>query len=146
MCVLIAAACVLVSCGGDGSGGGDSAPGAEAVIREWADTLRAGDVAGAAALFALPSRVSNGTEPFILQTRAEARAFNESLPCGAKLLRTSSSAGFTTAVFRLTERPGPGRCGSGTGDTARTTFVVSGGKIVEWRRVADRPEPGGPVV
>jgi hypothetical protein len=90
--------------------------------------------------------VSNGTEPFTLYTKAEARAFNESLPCGAKLLRTSSSAGFTTAVFRLTERPGRGRCGSGTGDTARTTFVVEGGKIVEWRRVADRPETGGPVV
>src|SRR6185436_19747766 len=111
MLVLIAAACVLVSCGD----GGDSSPGAEAVIREWADTLREGDVAGAAALFALPSVVSNGTEPFTLYTKAEARAFNESLPCGAKLLRTSSSAGFTTAVFRLTERPGPGRCGSGTG-------------------------------
>jgi hypothetical protein len=144
--VLIAAACVLVSCGEDGGTEGDSGPRAEAVIRDWADTLRAGDVAGAAALFALPSVVSNGTEPFTLYTRAEARAFNESLPCGAKLLRTSSSAGFTTAVFRLTERPGPGRCGSGTGDTARTTFVVDGGKIVEWRRVADRPEPGGPVV
>ena len=142
MLVLIAAACVLVSCGDSG----DSSPSAEALIREWADTLRAGDVAGAAALFALPSVVSNGTEPFTLYTKAEARAFNESLPCGAKLLRTSSSAGFTTAVFRLTERPGPGRCGSGTGDTARTTFVIRGGKIVEWRRVADRPEPGGPVV
>jgi hypothetical protein len=146
MLVVIAAACVLVSCGDDGGAEGDSAPRAEAVIREWADTLRAGDVAGAAALFALPSVVSNGTEPFTLYTRAEARAFNESLPCGARLLRTSSSAGFTTAVFRLTERPGPGRCGSGTGGTARTTFVVRGGKIVEWRRVADRPEPGGPVV
>jgi len=144
--VLVAVACVLVSCGDDGGGEGDSPRRAEAVIREWADTLREGDVSGAAALFELPSVVSNGTPPLTLHTRAEVRLFNASLPCGAKLLRTSSSGRFTTAVFRLTERPGPGRCGGGTGATARTTFVVRAGKIREWRRVADRPQPGGPVV
>ena len=116
------------------------------VIREWADTLRSGDVAGAARFFALPSIVSNGTPPVVLRTRADVRSFNASLPCGARLVDTSSAGPVTTAVFRLTERPGPGRCGAGTGQTARTTFIVLNGKIREWRRVADRPRPTGPIV
>lgn len=132
--------------GGDNKFGDTSSASPTAVIRDWADTLRAGDVRGAAEFFALPSVVANGTEPLILRTRAEAQRFNEELPCGARLLRTSSAAGYTTAVFRLTERPGPGTCGTGTGMTARTTFVVRGGKIHEWRRVADEPQSTGPVV
>jgi hypothetical protein len=137
----------LAACGGDDNKFGDtSSPSPAAVIRDWADTLRAGDVRGAAEFFALPSVVANGTEPFVLRTRADARRFNQELPCGARLLRTSSAAGYTTAVFRLTERPGPGTCGTGTGMTARTTFVVRHGKIFEWRRVADEPQSTGPVV
>ncbi len=113
------------------------------VIRDWADTLRRGDVRRAAELFALPSVVSNGTPPVTLHTRADALLFNSSLPCGARLIRTSSSGRYTTATFRLTERPGPGSCGGGVGLTARTTFVIRGGKISEWRRVADRPSVAG---
>ena len=136
----------LGACGGDNEFGDTRSPSAESVIREWAETLRAGDVRGAAEFFALPSVVANGTEPIILRTRSDARTFNASLPCGARLLRTSSASGYTTAVFRLTERPGPGTCGTGTGMTARTTFVVRDGKIHEWRRVADKPRSAGPVV
>ena len=136
----------LGGCGGDGGGAAATDRSPESVIRDWADTLRAGDVRGAAEFFALPSVVSNGTPPAVLRTRSQVRRFNEELPCGARLLRTSSSAGFTTAVFRLTERPGPGACGTGTGMTARTTFVVRDGKIREWRRVADSPAPTGPIV
>ena len=40
----------------------------------------------------------------------------------------------------LTERPGPGTCGSGTGATARTAFRVKDGKITDWLRVQDLPE------
>jgi hypothetical protein len=119
---------------------------APAVIRAWADTLRRGDVRGAARFFALPSIVSNGTPTITLRTAADARAFNASLPCGARLIRTTSASRFTTAVFRLTERPGHGSCGSGTGLTARTTFVIKDGKIEEWRRVADNPPAAGPTV
>jgi len=135
-------------CGSDNTFAGKRTPASEPerVIRAWADTLRRGDVTAAARFFAVPSVVANGTPPVVLSTRAEVRAFNSSLPCGARLLRTSSSGRFTTAVFRLTERPGPGRCGTGTGQTARTTFVIRDGKIDEWRRVADTPQPTGPVV
>jgi hypothetical protein len=140
-----------IGCGG-GSGASQSHPAARTeadaatVIRHWADTLRRGDVRGAAALFALPSIVSNGTPPITLHTRADARLFNASLPCGARLIRTSSSGRFTTATFRLTERPGPGSCDGGVGLTARTTFVIRGGRINEWRRVADQPAVSGRTV
>jgi hypothetical protein len=147
--IVIVTALVLwaAGCGQDNSFGGsnESGPSAEKVIRDWAGTLRNGDISGAAKFFALPSIVQNGSDPIALRTRADARAFNEGLPCGARLLRISSSAGYTTATFRLTERPGPGTCGTGTGMTARTTFVIKDGKIREWRRVADEPDTG-PVV
>src|SRR5690242_12658991 len=123
-----------------------SAPDSARVIRAWADTLRHGDIDRAARFFSLPSVVANGTPPIVLRTPADARLFNRSLPCGAQLLRTSSSGRFTTATFRLTERPGAGSCGQGTGQTARTTFVIRGGKIHVWRRVADNPAPTGPVI
>jgi hypothetical protein len=147
--VALITAALAVGCGGNGShDAGASHPprSAATVIRAWADTLRRGDVDGAAAYFALPAIVQNGTPPLRLETRAQARAFNASLPCGARLIRTTSAGRFTTAVFRLTERPGRGRCGSGAGQTARTTFVISGGKIREWRRVANEPQPAGPLV
>ena len=58
--------------------------------------------------------------------------------------RASSSI----ATFRLTERPGPGTCGAGTGPQAQTAFVIEDGKIAEWRRVgidgAAGAEPGRP--
>ena len=135
------------ACGGGGGHATSEVPSAQAVIKAWADTLRSGDVNGAAGYFSVPALVQNGTPPLSLMTRAEVRAFNRSLPCGARLLRTYAAGRYTAAVFRLTERPGPGRCGSGTGETARTAFLVRNGKIREWRRLPDpAPAPAGPVV
>jgi hypothetical protein len=122
-------------------------PSAHEVIRGWSDTLRSGEVNKAASYFALPSVVENGTPPITLRSRVEARGFNVALPCGAKLLRTSSAGRYTTAVFRLTDRPGRGGGCGGVGSIARTTFVIEDGKIKEWRRVSDEPAtPSGPVV
>ncbi len=118
--------------------------GAEDVIRAWADTLRRGDVAGAAEYFALPSTVSNGTPPLKLQTRDEVEVFNRALPCGAVVVATENAPhGFVIATFRLTERPGRGRCGSGTGATARTALLVRDGHITDWLRVPDGAPPDG---
>jgi hypothetical protein len=86
--------------------------------------------------------VENGTPPIRITTRREARLFNRSLPCGARLLRAEAAGRFITATFRLTERPG-GACGAGAGRTARTTFVIRDGKIAEWRRVSDQPQGTG---
>jgi len=108
------------------------------IVRAWADTLRHGRVHAAARYFALPSLVSNGTPPIKLETRAEAEFFNSTLPCGARLIDTEPAPnGFFIATFRLTERPGPGECGSGTGETARTAFRVRDDHITDWLRVQD---------
>ena len=150
---LLAAVGLPVGCGGsDGSeahvpGGADHE--AVQVIEAWVDELRAGHVAAAARYFAFPSGVQNGTPPITLQGREDAVAFNRSLPCGARLVRARPLGRYIAATFRLTERPGAGSCGSGTGNLARTAFVVRDGKIVQWRRLPDpggAAEPQGPVV
>ena len=150
--LVIAAAAILSACGSDDDdGGGESAepareipgdadPESAAVIDEWAMTLAAGDVERAAEFFAIPSVAENGGVQVKIESADDARLFNASLPCGAELTRAEAEGEFTIATFRLTERPGPGTCGSGTGETASTAFVIEDGEIVEWRRVDD----GGP--
>jgi hypothetical protein len=116
------------------------------VIGNWVDALRAGHVQVAAGYFALPSVVENGTPPERIETRADAVAFNRSLPCGAKLVQAKPEGRFIAATFRLTERPG-GACGSGVGQLARTAFIIRDGKIAQWRRLPNpAPSPSGPVV
>jgi hypothetical protein len=111
----------------------------EQVIRLWADTLRHGDVAGAAAMFGLPTitQIQPGLPFLQLRTRAAARAFNASLPCGAVLLRTEREKGLTVGVFRLSNRPGA-TC-DGTGAIARTGFVIEKGRITHWIRLPNKP-------
>jgi hypothetical protein len=130
-------------------------PAAVAVIREWSDALRRGNIRGAAGYFALPSLmingpVANGNAVVInIRSRADAEAANAALPCGAKFISADQRGRYVNALFRLTDRPGPGGgCGAGTGQTARTNFVVSRGRIVEWIRALDDPGdnagPSGP--
>ena len=117
------------------------------VIDDWAQTLKKGDVKAAAEFFALPSTAENGLT-YDIESRNDARLFNESLPCGAELKDAQTEGDFTTATFELTERPGPGTCGTGVGAEAQTAFVIEKGKIVEWRRVATsdaQPAPGDAV-
>jgi hypothetical protein len=145
---LATALSLIIGCGGDSGetedteipGGADHE--AVRVIRDWVDELRAGHVAAAASYFAFPSIVENGTPPVTLQTRDDAVAFNRSLPCGAKLIRATPFGRYIAATFRLTERPGAGSCGSGTGNLARTAFIIREGKITQWRRLPDPGEGG----
>jgi hypothetical protein len=109
------------------------------VIERWSDELRAGEVLAASERFALPSIVQNGTPPIRLTDRRQVEAFNRSLPCGAELREAVESGRYTIATFELTERPGPGECGDGVGETAKTAFVIRDGLIAEWRRVVDVP-------
>jgi hypothetical protein len=129
---------------GGAAGGGATTrpadPGATKVIRDWSDALRRGDVKRATDDFAIPSIVENNSPPVRLRARADVRAFNESLPCGAQLERTYRMGRYIAAIFRLTDRPG-GDCGTGIGGAAATAFVVRRGRIVEWRRL---PDPVGP--
>jgi hypothetical protein len=152
----LAASLILAACGGSGGEGTSSGSridlpaghGAVRVIDGWVRTLRKGDVTAAAAYFALPSVVQNGTPPLELATRTDAIEFNRSLPCGAVLVRVRPRGRFIAATFRLTERPGPGTCGSGVGGIARTAFLIRDGKIVQWRRLPDAGSeaPSGPIV
>jgi hypothetical protein len=143
----------LSGCGSSDKGSTTIAGGADAatvrVIKGWADELRAGNVAAASERFAIPTVVQNGTPPLRLTTRAEVEAFNRSLPCGATLTEAVAVDRFTIATFKLTERPGPGECGNGVGETAKTAFVVRKGLITQWRRVVTAGEgttTQGPVV
>ena len=105
------------------------------VINGWVSALRHGDVQAAAGYFAIPSVAENGPILVRIRSMEDAVRFNESLPCGARLVRADSAGEFTTATFRLTERPGAGSCGPGTGTLAKTSFVIRDGKIAQWRRV-----------
>ncbi len=157
--LLVGLALVLGACGGGGGTAGTGtgarppaattpshADSAEArVVRAWADALRHGHVAAAAARFALPAVVANGSPPLRLATRAAVRGFNASLPCGALLVSTQPTPhGFLVATFRLVERPGAGTCGSGTGGLARVAIRVSGGHIAYWLRIDDLPRAPRP--
>ena len=138
--VAITATVLLVIGGSDTDeseipGGAD--PGNAAVIDEWAMTLAEGDIQGAAEFFAIPSVAQNGGVVFEIEDAGDARLFNRSLPCGAELTRAETEGRTTVATFVLKERPGPGSCGGGTGQTAQTAFVIEDGEIVEWRRVDD---------
>lgn len=120
----------------------------EEVVRAWADELRRGDVEAASARFAPMAEVSNGTPVVRLRTRAEARAFNASLPCGARVVGIRRAHGLIVADFVLTERPG-GDCGAGVGGTASTAFEIRDGRIVRWLRLPQDfapAEPSGPFV
>jgi hypothetical protein len=139
---------MVAGCGSSGSGDATTIPGgadadAVKVIQQWADELRAGDVPAASDRFAIPTVVQNGTAPLRLTNRTQVEIFNQSLPCGARLTAASMSGKYTIATFVLTERPGPGECGNGVGEAAKTAFVIHNGHITEWRRVVDT-EPTGP--
>jgi limonene-1,2-epoxide hydrolase len=122
---------------------GDADPADVRVIDSWVTALRHGDVDAAAGYFAIPSVAENGPVLLHIHSLDDARRFNESLPCGARLIRAETAGAFTTATFRLTERPGPGICGPGTGGIARTSFVIRDGKIAQWRRVGPGSGGGG---
>jgi hypothetical protein len=135
-----------------GPSGVPAKPAAVAVIRAWSNALRRGDVHGAAQSFALPSVMVNGPDAngnvvvITIRTRAQAQAANASLPCGATFISADQRGRYVNALFRLTDRPGPGGgCSTGTGQTARTNFVITDGRIVEWIRAPDDPgDNGGP--
>ena len=108
-------------------------------------------MAGAARYFALPSVLVNGTDvrrPIGRHSTSSASATRwrrtRRSPCGAQLLSADLRGRYVNALFRLTDRIGPGGgCGAGVGQTARTNFVIADGRIVEWLRAPDDPGDGG---
>ncbi len=117
----------------------DRASEADRVIRAWSERLRAGDVQGAAALWAVPSRAANGSPPLELSTPEAVEAFNEAFPCGSVVTNTRPGEdGFTLTDFRLTEREGAD-CQGGEGGEASAAIRVRDGQITDWLRL---PEDG----
>jgi hypothetical protein len=119
------------------------------VIRSWSNALRRGDVTAAARYFALPSEFANGPaangEMAVVTIRTEAQAVtvNSGLSCGSVLISVHQQGRYVNALFRLTNRGGPGGgCGSGTGQLARTDFLIARGRIVEWIRAPEAPDGG----
>jgi hypothetical protein len=125
----------------------DTPAGAVRVIRGWSQALRSGHVAAAAAYFRIPSVFFEGSGPPVqIRSRVAAQIVNAALPCGALLISTHREGRFVNALFRLTNRPGrggAGGCGSGTGQTARTNFLIENRHIVEWLRAPDQPGDNG---
>lgn len=155
---LVVALVALAACGGGSptsstsstsTVAGNASPADVKVIDGWVTALRHGNVDAASSYFAIPSTAQNGPVLARIRSIGDARRFNESLPCGARLVRADAAGEFTTATFRLTERPGPGTCGAGVGGVAKTSFVIRHGKIVQWRRVGAGggapPAPGSSV-
>ena len=152
----VLAACLALAACGDDEGPGpaprpappppsarsQTGPEAVRVVRAWVDRLRRGDVKGSARTFAVPSLVQNGPETFRLGSRRAVQLWLSALPCGARLIRTDVQAAYVVGVFRLTNRPGR-RCDA-PGELAATAFLIRGGRILEWRRVA-LPAPTEPV-
>jgi hypothetical protein len=106
------------------------------LVAGWAAALRHGDVERASSYFALPAIVSQG-EAVRLRTRAEVRAFNAALPCGARVLGIGNDGRYVVATFRLTHRAGV-PCAE-AGQLVRVAFVIRGRKFAEWRQVPDAP-------
>lgn len=123
-----------------------ASPTAIRVIKAWSTALREGDLAAAASYFSLPSVFVNGVgsngdvQEVTIRTLREAVEVNRSLPCGATFISADQRGRYTNALFRLGGRAGPGGtdCGGETA-TARTNFVINGGKITHWIRALDDP-------
>jgi hypothetical protein len=113
------------------------------IVRGWSDALRGGHVRAAARYFSIPSLVSNNTPGAVaLVTADDVKAFNRALPCGAKLVRMRRGTDhFVVGVFRLTERPGAGSCGTGTGEMAAVAFLIRDDHITQWVRADQEIDP-----
>jgi hypothetical protein len=153
--VVAALTVVLAGCSSAGvllhRSSGAASPGVPAalvgVIRGWSDALRAGHVAVAAGYFRIPSVFFAGNgAPILLRSVAQVEIANAALPCGAIYLSAHTQGRYVNALFRLTNRSGPGGeqgCGSGTGQTARVDLVIRDGRIVQWLRAPDEPGDNG---
>jgi hypothetical protein len=111
------------------------------LIAGWATALREGNAERAARYFALPAIVAQ-SDTIQLVTHADALAFNEGLPCGARLLEVQHEGRYIVGTFRLTAKPRQS-CLT-PGQLVRVAFVIQRRHFTEWRQVPDTPgaKPG----
>jgi hypothetical protein len=103
------------------------------VIRGWLLALDRGDYGEAAYYFA-PGAIVDQGRPIRLRDEADARAFNASLPCRAKLAALEDEGPTVLATFDLREGPG-GPCSG----QVRVRYTIKNGKFTEWRQL-EEPE------
>ncbi len=125
--LLILFAAAVTGCGSDGP----SDP--TQVVESWSQAINASDDETAAGLFAPGAVVIQDGRRTTLTGETEALAFNSSLPCGGKIVKTSAKDDEVTATFTLTRRPGH-MC-DGTGEAAIAVFRIADGKITLWHQL-----------
>jgi hypothetical protein len=118
------------------------------VIKAWSTALRTGHVRAAAEYFQIPSVFVNGPQDsFVLHSFAAVELVNRLLPCGAEYVSATQRGPYINALFKLTDRTGPGGastgCGNGAGTTARVNFIIVDGKITHWLRAPSQPGDKG---
>jgi hypothetical protein len=112
------------------------------VLNGWAKAVREGRIADATSYFALPAIVSQpSTGPVEIRTKAIAKKFNDSFPCGAKLLAAHPDGRYIVGTFILTTVPG--RTCTTPKALVKVGFVFGDRKrpnrFTEWWRVAEQP-------
>jgi hypothetical protein len=105
------------------------------VLRGWGEALRRDRSRAAARYFTVPAVVAQGAELTLTSAEQIAR-FNDSFPCGARLLHVQTEGRFLIGTFELTARPE--RDCEAKGDLLRVAFVLRRRKIAEWREL---PQP-----
>jgi hypothetical protein len=118
-------------------GGAGASP--ESVVRAWSHELDVDDNEGAANLFAPGATVIQGSEVLVLQTHADAVAWNAALPCSGQIVSISSHGDTATATFLLGDRE-HSKC-DGPGGRATAVFRVHKGKIVLWHQTSGSTAP-----
>lgn len=137
--VLLALVLALVACGGNE----EEPAGAEEVVRAWSRALNSGDNGAAADLFALGARIEQPPLLFRVRTRADAVAWNRSLPCSGKIVALTTRGDDVEAIFLLGNRS-TSPCDA-PGGRATALFRVEGGKIVLFRQLPGDTVPVEPV-
>lgn len=135
------AAAVLTGAALAGCGGSDSPPDEEQAVRDWSAALNDERYERAASFFADGAIVEQARE-FKLEDRADAIAFNRSLPCKADVTDVDDEGDTVLATFRL--RGGP--VGGCDGGSARVRFRFKHGKFSEWRQLPEPETPPGDVI
>jgi hypothetical protein len=143
----LAVLAVFVSgCGGGGLSGamkaaaGPRADSGDEVVRAWTREVYAGQYDQAASLFA-PGAIVQQQDTIVLRNHDDAKAFNISLPCRAKVTGIVHEPGGTLlASFALFAGPGGG---CPRGGSARVRFRIVAGLIELWRQLPDAPNAPG---
>ena len=120
------------------SGGGEP-PSPEEVVRAWSRALNAGDNEAAAELFAPGARIEQGGIVIVVRHRADAAAWNRSLPCSGKIVGLATEGSTATATFELFDRR-TSRCDA-PGARVTAAFTVRNGKILRFRQLGGQPAP-----